>query len=118
MEITSPTKRDLPTVQKIEPTKIFCNAIVEQGIDEWPTGVSPETRAGIWLVDRDMQVVWMNEQMERIYGSLDQLRGKNCFAGFRGRSSKCPDCLPEQAFNTGKTKGTPSKFSDGSGTLF
>jgi PAS domain S-box-containing protein len=48
-----------------------------------------------------MRVVWMNDVMEAIYGPLRKIRGKNCFMAFRGRKSKCPDCLPSRAFATG-----------------
>ncbi|MFH1017941.1 MAG: PAS domain S-box protein [Pseudomonadota bacterium] len=71
--------------------------------------------AGIWLLDRDMRVVWMNDVMEEAYGNLDDVRGKNCYRVFRGRDSKCPECLPMQTFETGNivTGYTSRKMKNG-----
>ncbi len=92
--------KPLPAIQEIEPSKIFCNAIVEERPREALASVGPATGAGIWLVDRNMRVLWMNKEMESIYGSRAEIEGKNCFSAFRNRSSKCPDCLPTKAFET------------------
>src|ERR1043166_9439296 len=86
-----------PTIQQMGPSKIFCNAIVE----ERPTDPSLSKGAGIWLLDKNMRVVWMNDVMEKIYGPLTEAKGQNCFKTFRGRMSKCPDCLPTRAFESG-----------------
>lgn len=97
MPNTTKPIRTLPSVQEIEPSRLFCNTIVE----ERAVGAPTASGAGIWLVDRNMGVVWMNEMMEEIYGPLEKLKGKQCYSGFRGRTSKCPDCLPTKAFETG-----------------
>jgi PAS domain S-box-containing protein len=88
----------LPVVQTIEPGKIFCNAIVEE-----PSGAEASvTGAGLWLLDkRTMQVLWINEPMEAIYGPLETIRGKTCYEAFRGRTTKCADCLPLKAAESG-----------------
>jgi PAS domain S-box-containing protein len=91
------TIKDLPTIQELSPSKIFCNAIVE----EKSTGITQAKGAGMWILDSQMQVVWMNEALEEIYGPLEYAKGKNCYAAFRGRSSKCPDCLPTKSFESG-----------------
>ncbi|HLG19857.1 MAG TPA: PAS domain S-box protein [Bdellovibrionota bacterium] len=83
--------------QGIETAKLFCNAIVEEA----PGVQAPIDGAGLWIVDREMRVLWMNDTMERIYGTQSEIRGKPCYFGFRGLTEKCADCLPSKAFETG-----------------
>ncbi len=82
----------------MKPSKVFCNAIVEEPANT----LVPGKGAGMWLLDKEtMQVLWVNEVMEEIYGPLEKIQGKHCYEAFRKRSKACEECLPQKASETG-----------------
>ncbi|MFH1262590.1 MAG: PAS domain S-box protein [Pseudomonadota bacterium] len=87
----------LSTVDGIDPDHLF-----HPTVDQRPAEIAEVSGAGIWLLDREMKVLFMNRVMEEIYGSITGKPAPYCYQLFRGRTEKCADCLPERAFATGQ----------------
>ncbi|MEW6348463.1 MAG: ATP-binding protein [Thermodesulfobacteriota bacterium] len=51
------------------------------------------------VVDRDYKIVRANRAFEVQFGNVV---GMDCFAGYKGRRSRCPECLVERTFADGQ----------------
>lgn len=87
--------KSLPVLREIEPGKMF-----HPTVDERPSEIAAVSGAGLWLVERDLNILWMNDVMEGIYGPLHEKGDARCFNVFRGQLAKCPNCLPAKAFES------------------
>ncbi len=51
------------------------------------------------VVDRDYKIVRINKAFEMQFGNVV---GMDCFSGYKGRRTRCPDCLVERTFQDGQ----------------
>ena len=58
---------------------------------------------GICVLDKDLNIVWINSQMEKRHGKLAKVRGENCFRVFHGENSICQNCPAKKTFETGES---------------
>ncbi len=56
----------------------------------------------ICIIGKDLTIQWVNSEFEKHGGSLDQIKGKVCFATFYHRESECIECPTRKAFQTGE----------------
>lgn len=56
--------------------------------------------AGLILINKDFDVVWVNEIMESWFGGLNSLKGKRCYEAFRFRDRICQTCPSKKTFET------------------
>lgn len=57
--------------------------------------------AGLSLVNRDYEIVWVNEVLENWFGKLGTIQGKKCFETYQFKHSICNGCPTKTAFETG-----------------
>jgi two-component system cell cycle sensor histidine kinase/response regulator CckA len=57
---------------------------------------------GISILDKDMNIIRVNQAMERWYSHAMPLIGKKCYEAYHGRSERCEICPTYQTINTGK----------------
>ena len=71
--------------------------------------------AGLSLVNRDFEIVWVNETLEKWFGKLDSIRGKKCYEAYQSKHSICDGCPTKLTFETGEiqTAETRSVLKDG-----
>ncbi len=76
--------------------------------------------AGLSLVDKDFKIVWVNETLEKWFGSLDTIQGKECFRTYQFKHVVCEGCPTKRAFDTGsmQTGETTVTFPDGRNMTF
>ncbi len=56
--------------------------------------------AGIILINKNFDVVWVNEVMEKWFGGLNNLKGKKCHQVFRFSDVACWECPSKKTFET------------------
>lgn len=56
--------------------------------------------AGLVLINKDFDIVWVNEVMESWFGGLWGFKGKKCYEAFRFRDMTCLDCPSRKTFET------------------
>jgi transcriptional regulator with PAS, ATPase and Fis domain len=56
----------------------------------------------ISVLDRDMNIVWINKAMEKRHGSLRGAKGKKCFDVYHGKTIACKNCPVIKTFGEGK----------------
>lgn len=80
-------------------SEIFQNMQKDRKIlDDLASGIG----AGLYILDKDMNVVWANKKITDMYGTLEVIKGKPCYQIFRENPSICDNCLSEKAFISGK----------------
>ncbi|HMK75664.1 MAG TPA: PAS domain S-box protein, partial [Thermodesulfobacteriota bacterium] len=57
---------------------------------------------GISILDKDMNIIRVNQTMERWYSHAMPLVGKKCYEAYHGRSERCNICPTHQTVLTGK----------------
>jgi PAS domain S-box-containing protein len=57
---------------------------------------------GVSVLDRDLNVVYVNATMERFYGDQRKIVGRKCYACYHDRSEPCPICPTRRCFESGK----------------
>ncbi|OIO37121.1 MAG: hypothetical protein AUJ75_04765 [Candidatus Omnitrophica bacterium CG1_02_49_10] len=57
--------------------------------------------AGVFLVDRDMRVVWVNSVMKRRFGRTKNICGRHCFTIYGQSKTICENCPTMKTFGTG-----------------
>ncbi len=60
--------------------------------------------AGISLVDRDMRIVWVNEELERWFGPLEKIKGSHCYSTYQKKKRICEGCPTYKSFKSGKVE--------------
>ncbi|MFA5039374.1 MAG: PAS domain S-box protein [Candidatus Omnitrophota bacterium] len=71
--------------------------------------------AGLSLIDRDFNIIWVNEVLERWFGKNEKLRGRKCFETYQFRDEVCEKCPSRKAMETGEVQSAEQRsvFSDG-----
>ncbi|MDD5018986.1 MAG: PAS domain S-box protein [Candidatus Omnitrophica bacterium] len=71
--------------------------------------------AGLSLIDKNFNIVWVNQVLEKWFGKLDTIRGRKCFDAYQFRNSICETCPSRKALMTGQvqTGETRVAFPDG-----
>ncbi len=59
--------------------------------------------AGLSLLDRDLNIAWVNEPMTAWFGPLEDLKGKKCYEVYQGRDCPCEECPSLRSLETGET---------------
>lgn len=57
---------------------------------------------GISILDKDMNIVRVNQTMEKWYSHAIPLIGKKCYKAYHGRSQRCELCPTHRCLETGK----------------
>ena len=57
---------------------------------------------GISILDNNMNIIRVNQAMEKWYSHAMPLIGKKCYEAYHGRSERCEICPTYQTINTGK----------------
>ena len=57
---------------------------------------------GISVIDEDLKIVWVNSIIEKWAGSLEDIRGKNCYKVYQKTDAPCEHCPTVKTFETGK----------------
>jgi PAS domain S-box-containing protein len=57
---------------------------------------------GISVLDPDLNIIRVNQWMEKVYGDHKALIGKKCYEVYQQRESICPWCPSVKAINTGE----------------
>ncbi|MDP2973660.1 MAG: PAS domain-containing protein, partial [Candidatus Diapherotrites archaeon] len=58
---------------------------------------------GVCVLGREMQIVWLNNVMEKRHGKLAKLKGSKCFDAFQGKKDICENCPSKRTLDSGKT---------------
>ncbi len=58
---------------------------------------------GISILDSDLNIVMVNQWMEKAYSEAAPFVGKKCFTVYQGRTSPCPFCPSIKTLETGKS---------------
>ena len=56
---------------------------------------------GISIMDRDMNILYVNPAMARLYGQTRSLIGRKCYQTYHGRDQRCPICPCADTLRTG-----------------
>ena len=57
---------------------------------------------GVFIIDEDMKIDWVNPIFEQWAGKLEYIKGKNCYKVFKKRDFPCENCPAVKTFKTGK----------------
>ena len=97
------TSKD-PTIIKPLSTKQASRFTEEamHGTERFLSGVFSSIQDGISILDKDMNIIRVNQAMERWYSYAMPLIGKKCYEAYHGRSERCKICPTYQTINTGK----------------
>lgn len=66
--------------------------------------------AGLCLLNRNLEIIWVNEAIESWFGRLDSIQGRKCFDIFRGKNVFCEECPGKKAFETGQMQTAEEVF--------
>ncbi|MDD2865730.1 MAG: PAS domain S-box protein, partial [Candidatus Omnitrophica bacterium] len=71
--------------------------------------------AGLSLINKDYDIVWVNQVLEKWFGKLDTIRGRKCYEAYKFHNMICEECPSRRAMITGQvqTGETRSVFPDG-----
>jgi len=71
--------------------------------------------AGLSLIDKNFNIVWVNQIMEKWFGKLGTIQGRKCFEVYQLRDAVCLTCPSRRAMETGQvqTGEERSVFPDG-----
>ncbi|MFC1674491.1 HD domain-containing phosphohydrolase [Candidatus Omnitrophota bacterium] len=58
--------------------------------------------AGLCLLDRNYQIIWINQHLTDWMGPLEKLRGMHCYKAFERRPKICPGCPTRKVFKGGQ----------------
>ena len=59
-------------------------------------------QSGISVLDGDLNIIRVNETMQKWYEHMAPLQGKKCYEAYQGRSEPCVACPSLRALSTGK----------------
>jgi PAS domain S-box-containing protein len=71
--------------------------------------------AGLFLINKDYEIVWANETSERWFGEIESYQGQKCFQVYRFLDHVCHGCPTKKTFETGliQTAEERTVFPDG-----
>ncbi len=55
----------------------------------------------ITVLNREQEIVWFNETMQKEFGNLSEYAGRKCHEAFAGSPEPHPGCAVQTAFKTG-----------------
>ncbi len=58
--------------------------------------------AGLSLLDKNLEIVWVNKPMAAWFGPLEEIRGRKCHEVYQGRDCPCEDCPAIRSLETGE----------------
>jgi PAS domain S-box-containing protein len=73
--------------------------------------------AGLYLVNRNFEVVWVNETLEKWFGKFDSVEGKKCFQAYKFRHTTCEDCPIHKTLKTGQHHVAEQRVVFGDGRI-
>lgn len=79
----------------------------------YPYLVSCSISDGITVMDRDLRIVWINEQLQRWGWNLDNLKGVHCFQAYNHRMEICENCPAKSAMETKEATNVIQQGADG-----
>jgi PAS domain S-box-containing protein len=56
----------------------------------------------VCVLDKEMNILWINKEMEKRHGKLSEIKGKNCFDVFHGEDEICRNCPALKTLESGK----------------
>ena len=86
-------------------TKSFPSGHTEETLREaerFLDNVFASIQDGISILDKDMNIIGVNQTMERWYSHATPLVGKKCYEAYHGRKERCDVCPTHQTILTGK----------------
>lgn len=72
---------------------------------------------GISIIDEDLKIVWVNSIVEEWAGSLDDIKGKNCYKVYQKRDVPCENCPSLKTFKSGKIEKARQPAYDRQGNI-
>ena len=86
-------------------TKSFPSGHTEETLREaerFLDNVFASIQDGMSILDKDMNIIGVNQTMERWYSHATPLVGKKCYEAYHGRKERCDVCPTHQTILTGK----------------
>ena len=77
--------------------------------------VADSIGAGLFLINKNFEIVWANETTQRWFGDLESYKGKKCFQVYRLLTQICEGCPTRKTFETGQIQTSEERtvFPDG-----
>ena len=72
---------------------------------------------GISVINEDLKIVWVNSIIEKWAGSLEDIRGKNCYKVYQKTDTPCEHCPAVKTFETGKMEKARQHAYDTQGNI-
>ena len=72
---------------------------------------------GITIVNRELQIIWVNPAIEKWAGPLEELKGKYCYKAYLKREAPCDDCPSTKVLRTGEVQKSRQKAYDKFGNV-
>jgi|GEM_PF-4577890 len=66
--------------------------------------VISSVNAGLSLIDSEMRIVWFNKTYQKIFGLVDDFKGKKCYEAYWDRNKECTNCPCKRAIELGKAQ--------------
>jgi len=57
---------------------------------------------GICVLDSELNIVWLNRELEKLYGKMEKLKGKKCFNMLHKEKDVCDKCPAKKTLKTGQ----------------
>lgn len=67
--------------------------------------------AGLSLVNKNFEIVWVNGIMESWFGTLDSMQGKKCYKAYQDKHINCENCPTKKTFETGQIESAEHRIS-------
>lgn len=77
--------------------------------------VAASIGAGLTLIDKNFEIIWANETIQRWFGNFELYKGKKCFQVYRFLNHVCAGCPTTKTFETGEIQTSEERtvFPDG-----
>ena len=75
--------------------------------------ISDNLNLGVTIIDKDMNIVWVNNFLQNKGFKLDNVVGTDCFRTFENKNEMCDKCSTLECFKNGKTHKEVRKGVDG-----
>ncbi|MFH1995898.1 MAG: HD domain-containing phosphohydrolase [Candidatus Omnitrophota bacterium] len=62
--------------------------------------ISKSIGAGLSLLDKNMEIVWINDTMASWFGPIHKIKGTKCHQTYEKRNDVCPNCPVKKVFDT------------------
>ncbi len=72
---------------------------------------------GITIIDEDLKIIWVNPIIEKWAGSLEEIKGKNCYKVYQKRDTPCENCPSLKTFKSGKIEKARQYAYDNEGNI-